>query len=142
MNMLPEILYSKTDIFVPNASEAAVFCPSESDIESQALFFFEKGIPIVIITLGHKGCYVKTDTLCKYIPAPHFHAIDTTGGADAFIAALACYLSDGYPLEKAISIAQYAAGFCVCGQGVTTSLVDRKTLHAYIEQHAPDLLLF
>ncbi len=144
MNVLPDILYQKTDIFIPNKTEAATFCPAKYShcVEDEAEYFYNKGIPTVIITLGHKGCYVHTKHIRRHFPAPNFPAVDTIGGADAFIAALACYLSDGYPLEKAVAIAQYAAGFCVSHRGVTPALVDRETLHADIEQREPDLLLF
>ena len=140
MNELPEELYEKTDIFIPNQAEAETFCPKAKTPEEAAEYFYNKGIPTVIITLGSKGCYLKTREICRHFPAPDFPAADTTGGADAMIAALACYLSDGYPLEKAIPIAQYAAGFCISHQGVTPSLVDRKTLHAYIAKKEPGLL--
>lgn len=140
LNALPDIIYQTTDIFVPNEQEAAAFCPQFSTIEEQANYFYNRGIPVVIITLGHSGCYVRTQHLQKYFPAANFEVVDTTGGADAFICALAVHLSDGYPLEKAIPIAQYAAGFCISQQGVTSALVTKDTLHSYIRIQAPKLL--
>lgn len=140
INTLPEAFFQATDIFVPNKQEAAVFCPQFDTVERQAEYFFEKGIPIVIITLGAEGCYVKTRDLCRYFPAPDFPVVDSTGGADAFISALAAHLSDGYPLEKAVPISQYAAGFCISRQGVVSALADGDTLHAYIAHAEPGLL--
>ena len=140
LSTLPEIFYRTTDIFVPNRQEAAVFCPHIDTVEGQAEYFYSKGMPVVIITLGHEGCYVRAHHLKKFLPAADFSTVDATGGADAFISALAVHLSEGYPLEKAIQIAQYAAGFCISRQGVTTALIDRDTLHAHIGQASPDLL--
>lgn len=137
---LPDIFYHTTDIFVPNRQEAITFCPQIDSVEEQAEYFYSHGMPIVIITLGHDGCYVRTRHLKKHIPAADFMAVDATGGADAFISALAVHLSDGYSLEKAIRIAQYAAGFCVSRQGVTTALIDKDTLYTYIRKTEPELL--
>ena len=137
INALPEIFFRTTDIFIPNKEEAAVFCPQFDTVEKQAEYFFDRGMPVVIITLGPEGCYAKTENMCRYFPAPDFPVIDSTGGADAFISALAAHLSDGYTLETAIQISQYAAGFCISRQGVISALVDKDTLHSYITQAEP-----
>lgn len=140
LKTLPEELIRNIDILVPNRKEASTLCPQCQTIEEQAEYFFHKGIETVIITLGHEGCYLKTAETTKYFPAAKFTSIDTTGGADAFISALAAYLIDGCPLEKAIEIATYAAGFCVSRQGVVPALVDRNTLETHISQREPELL--
>lgn len=134
-------LANYVDIFVPNKIEASILCPNEKNIEKQADYFLKMGIPIVIITLGEQGCYLKTKNLSRYFPASDFIAIDTTGGADAFIATLASYLIMGYQLENAIQIATYAAGFCVSRQGVVPSLIDRNSLENHIRMVNPKLLL-
>lgn len=142
LSTLPEVFYRTTDIFVPNQQEALTFCPHIDTIEGQAEYFYKRGMPVVIITLGHDGCYVRAHHLRKFLPAAEFAAVDATGGADAFISALAVHLSDGYPLENAVQIAQYAAGFCISRQGATNALIDKDTLHAYIGQVEPELLQF
>lgn len=140
LKSIPEQLFQYTDIFIPNRKEAAFLCPSRKSVEEQAEYFFHKGIDTVIITLGEEGCYLKTAQHAQYFPAAGFASIDTTGGADAFISALASYLIEGYTLEQSIRIAAYAAGFCVSRQGVVPALVDKYTLETYIGQLEPDLL--
>jgi ribokinase len=137
---LPADLIKNVDIFVANRSEASIFCTEYQTIEEQAQFFYEKGIETVIITLGREGCYLKNKNSNKYFSAANFNSIDTTGGADAFISGLASYLTKGYPLEKSIEIANYAAGFCISRSGVTPALVDKDTLEAYILMNEPSLL--
>lgn len=137
---LPEELYSMIDIFVPNYKEAAVLCPQYKTYEEQAEYFFRNGIPIVIITLGHKGCFLRTKNITKLFPASDIHAVDTTGGADAFISALVAYLHDGCSLEKAIQIANISAGFCISRQGVSSALIDKNSLELYIAKTNPELL--
>ena len=140
LQTIPDELLALTDIFIPNQKEAATLCPHEDSAEKQAEYFLQKGAAAVIITLGHKGCYLKNKEEAHFFPAENFASIDTTGGADAFICALASYLTEGYPICKAIRIASYAAGFCVSRQGVVSALVDRSTLETYITQHDPSLL--
>lgn len=140
LQTISDELLALTDIFIPNQKEAAALCPHKASTEEQAEYFMKKGAAAVIITLGHKGCYLRTQRENLFFPAENFASIDTTGGADAFICALASYLTEGYPLCKAIRIASFAAGFCVSRQGVVSALVDRSTLETYIAQHDPALL--
>jgi len=140
LKQLPMELLRCTDIFVPNRKEAEILCPFDCPLESQAEYFHTQGIPIVLITLGHEGCFLKTKTLSNYFAASSFDPTDTTGGADAFIAALATYLINGYTLETAVQIANYAAGFCISRRGVVQSLVNKNTLEAYIKRVDPLLL--
>lgn len=137
---MPESLFPLTDIFVPNQKEARLLCPRFSSIEKQAEYFYQKGIPIVIITLGEQGCYLKTSRFADYFSAPEFTSIDTTGGSDAFISALSSYMTNGYSIEKAIRIASYAAGFCISHRGVVPALVEKQTLESYIQKLEPNLL--
>ena len=140
LKLMPKELIPYTDIFIPNRKAAAALCPDHHYIEDQADYFFELGIPVTIITLGHEGCYLRTEHTSRFFPAADVTAIDTTGGADAFISALAVYLTEGLPLEKAIEIATCAASFCVARLGVVPALVDKTTLEAYVSRVHPGLL--
>ena len=74
-------------------------CPQETEVDKQVAFFFSLGCPVVIITLGHRGSYLRTKDMACAFPAAAFPSVDSTGGADAFIA-LASYLTEGCPLKK------------------------------------------
>ena len=65
--------------------------------------------------------------------------MDSTGAADAFIAALAVHLLRGYTLADAVEIASHAAGFCVTKQGVIHALADRAALEQYLLSPHPQL---
>ncbi len=140
LDVLPSALLKKTNIFIPNRKEALLLSPDLESVEEQADYFLSLGPEIVIITLGHNGCYLRTSDISAYFPASEVIAVDTTGGADAFIAAFASYLSEGYPLEKAIRIAQYAAGISVSRQGTSDTLTNRTTLEALIAKKENDLI--
>ena len=60
--------------------------------------------------------------------------MDTTGGADSFISALAVYLSEGRPLLSAIRFAIYASGISVTRYGAQPSLPDRKAVDVYEDE--------
>ena len=140
LKALPTELLANADIFVPNKREATILCPSENTVEKQADYFYRKGCPVIIITLGHQGSYVKTADFSGYFPAADFPSIDSTGGADAFIAAFASYLTEGYPLLNTVKIATHAAGFCISRTGVVPALIDRTSLENHIKMTEPTLL--
>lgn len=137
---IPRELLQYTDIFIPNRKEAASLSPAGLSPEEQAEYFYRQGIDTVIITLGHEGGYLKNNEDAGFFPAADCVAVDSTGGADAFIAALASYLAEGYSLRRAIRIASYAAGICVTRQGVVPALADRSTLETYVKKFESDLI--
>ncbi|MDR1272882.1 MAG: PfkB family carbohydrate kinase [Clostridiales Family XIII bacterium] len=129
---LPDELYRKIDYFMPNAQEASLLS-GEAEPEKQAAFFLKKGVGAVVITLGHVGCYWRSSgSDGRYFPAYEFKAVDTTGGADAFIAAFAVKLADGETAERAIEYAMCAAGFAVSRQGTVPAMIDKTTLELYM----------
>lgn len=134
LRMLPDDLIQNTDIFIPNKNEARLLCPEQTTLEEQADYLLSKGCHTVIITLGNEGCYLKNKTLSLKFPASDFVSLDTTGGADAFISALAAYLTEGYDLCQAIPVASCAAGFCVSRIGVIPALIDKLSLENKIRQ--------
>lgn len=137
---IPPKLYTYLDYFVPNRLEASILCPGETSPEKQAAYFRKQGMENVIITLGHKGCYLDCPEKTGWFKAAPVVSIDSTGGADAFISALAVYLNEGYAITQAIKIATYAAGFCVARHGVTSALIDRHSLESHIKALEPELL--
>lgn len=140
LKKMPDELLSCIDILIINKKEADIFCPQYTSAEKQASYFFQKGIQVVILTLGSNGCYVKDRTHSIAFPAADFPAVDTTGGADSFISAFASYMAEGYPLLSAVQIASYAAGFCISRQGVIPALTDKNTLESHISKIEPGLL--
>lgn len=133
-------LMKMIDYFVPNQKEAALLCPNAVNPEEMANYFLSMGAKTVIITLGEEGCFAKNAQTSFYTDAIPFTPIDTTGAADAFISALAVYLSLDVSLEKSVRIATYAASFCINRQGVVPALIDKNSLELFIKKKEPDLL--
>lgn len=119
------------EYFIPNQKELDVLIPGEKSMEEKADLLWEMGVKNVIVTLGEKGCYLKNEQCSQFFPAADFIPVDTTGGADAFISALAVYLSEGASLIKAIGFATYCAGICVTRQGVQPAMPERTAIDIY-----------
>ena len=127
---LPEAVLSGIDYLVPNEKELYHLLDGEG-IEDRAEKLYSQGVGHVIVTLGHRGCYLKDREHVVYIPAAEFNAVDVTGAADAFIAALAVALNHGNDVVTAICSATYAAGISITRMGVQTALADELTIEAY-----------
>ena len=137
---LSDELLTHTDILIPNRTELNTLCPDFDSLEEQTEYYLDKGVKIIIVTLGTDGCYLRTGDISQYFPAGDFPPVDSTGAADAFIAALAAYLQRGYPIISAIRIATYASGFSISREGVVPALIDTNTLESYINRQEPKLL--
>lgn len=125
--------YQNIDIFIPNRSESLLLS-NKKTVEKAAEYFYAKGIKNVIITLDKDGALLKNEDGLKYYDANEVLVIDTTGGSDAFISALACQLIEGKDLDYAIKVANIAASYCVGKFGASNSLIDFETLERTINQ--------
>ena len=132
-SFLPSKLLKLIDILVPNLDELNEICPGTNSMEEKAEFLLSKGIRTVIVTLGAKGCYIRSRELSCSLPAIDVISVDSSGAGDAFISTLVSYLLYDYDLISAAKIATYAAG-------LSTTRVDRYTLEPYIRRMEPNLL--
>lgn len=138
---IPERILKQVDILVPNERELVELCPERCNNTAEQLkYLLGLGIEAIILTLGERGCIVKTPDWEEPFHASDFPSLDNTGASDAFISALAAYLLYGYTLKEAVRIATYATGFCISREGVVNSLVDRASLEVYIRQRESGLL--
>lgn len=133
---MKESLFGQIAYFIPNEKELKQLIPGDAATEEKAQMLLDKGVKNVIVTLGEKGCYFRNRELERYFPAADFYPVDTTGAADAFIAALAVSLSEGNDILYAISFATYAAGISITRQGVQSGMVDRQGITLYQEEIA------
>lgn len=130
----PKELLNQTAFFVPNQNELEYLLPGDESIPQKADILYSSGCQNVIVTLGHRGCYLKNKDYAMYIPAAPFRAVDTTGAANCFIAAMAVSLSRGESLLYSICYATYAAGISVTQPGIQTSFPDKNQLDIYLDE--------
>lgn len=127
--LLPEISY-----FVPNEKELNLLIPGDMSLEEKAEILRTKGVENVIVTMGARGCYLVNEEYSLHFSGSGFDAIDTTGGADSFISAMAVCLSEGKHIIHAIGFAIYASGITVTRYGVQPALPDRKAVDVYEDE--------
>ena len=118
-------LLSKLYMITPNETEAELITGIPvKDTESAtqaAQNLSNRGVKVVIITLGSKGALLYADGKAKLIPSPRVDAIDTTAAGDVFNGAIAVGLSEGLELEKAVEFACKAAAISVTRMGAQAS---------------------
>jgi ribokinase len=118
-------LLSMLYLITPNETEAELISGIPvKDIESATLAarnLYERGVKVVIITLGSKGALLFTGKDAKLIPSPKVEAIDTTAAGDVFNGAIAVAISEGFELEKAVEFACKAAAISVTRMGAQSS---------------------
>lgn len=129
-----EELYADVSYFIPNENELHLLVPGDMSIEEKAELLRKKGVKNVIVTLGARGCYLANGQVSMYFEGSGFEAVDTTGGADSFISALAVCLSEGKPLVQAVRFAIYASGITVTRYGVQPALPDRRAVDVYEDE--------
>lgn len=134
-NLDPEI-YKFCDIVCPNETEAEVLTgqcvQSIEDAGLAARHLLSLGCRAVIMTLGERGVVYLTADMSKplHIPTTKITPVDTTGAGDAFVGALAFYLSTmpGLGMEESIRRGCAVATISVQASGTQTSYPHRKEL--------------
>lgn len=134
VSSMEEDILRKVDILLANRKEMEKLLPGSASCEEKAQYYLDRGVKHVIITLGHRGCYLRDAEHSVYFPAARVTPVDTTGAGDAFAATLACYLADGWDIKDAIRYATVAAGLSTTRQGVPNSLVDNESIELWMAQ--------
>jgi ribokinase len=133
---IPEELLKMTTVITPNESEAAIITGrdqfTEQDIPAMARELFEKGVQLVILTLGSKGVYMKSEEYEGLLPGFAVKAVDTTAAGDVFNGALAAALAGEMPVRKAIDFAQRAAAISVTRMGAQPSAPSLQEIREYV----------
>lgn len=127
---LPDELLAQLTMITPNETEAEVLTGvkvvDEQSAAQAAAVFHQKGVTIVLITLGAKGVFISHNTLQKIIPGFRVQAKDTTAAGDTFNGALVTALLEQKSLEEAIQFALAAAAISVTRFGAQTSIPSRQ----------------
>ena len=122
---LEDEVLQKISILTPNEIEASMLTGIDvTDMETAKQagnWLLEKGIDIIVITLGSKGALICRKGSFRHITAPDVQAIDTTAAGDVFSGALASCISRDCPIEEAVQFACRAASISVTRLGAQQS---------------------
>lgn len=133
---LPDSLLQKVFLITPNETEAEILTGIRvSDVESArraALWFREKGVQQIVITMGSQGAFVFTDDFQGMVPAYKVKAIDTTAAGDVFNGALTVALSEGKTTADAARFGCAASALAVMRPGAQSSIPTRTEIDAFL----------
>ena len=133
---LPDALLAMVDIITPNETEAEVLtgvAVTDADSAAKAAqALHDKGIAIVMITLGSKGVYISQQGTGKIISGFKVTATDTTAAGDTFNGAFVTGLLEGKAIEDAVVFAHGAAAISVTRFGAQTSIPSRDEVEQFI----------
>ncbi|OED63302.1 ribokinase [Vibrio splendidus ZS-139] len=126
------------DVITPNETEAESLTGIEvMDIESAekaAKAIHSKGLKLVVITLGSKGCLVYDGFEFKRYLSYSANVVDTCGAGDSFNGALAASLSNGISVRDSINYANAFASLAVERKGASSMPEDREVRHRMKQQ--------
>ena len=129
---LTDSLLSKLYMITPNETEAELISGIPvTDTESAILAaknIYNRGVQVVIITMGSKGALLFTGESAVVIPSVKVEAIDTTAAGDVFNGAIAVAIAEGLPLEEAVGFACKAAAISVTRMGAQASAPYREEI--------------
>lgn len=116
-----EAVIKRTYVLMPNLFELRQIT-GENDYVNGAKYLLRKGVKVVAVKLGKKGCYVTNGTEEHTIEAIRVKVVDTTGAGDAFCAGFLYGLLNDKSLLACGKIGNFVASRCVMELGARTSL--------------------
>lgn len=122
-----EPILNRTFVMIPNAKELQILM-KKADYKKNAELLLEKGVKIVAVKLGSKGCYVTDGKESHTIEAFKVKVVDTTGAGDAFCAGFLYGLISGKSLYECGRMGNFVASRCIMKMGARTELPRFKDL--------------
>jgi ribokinase len=132
---LPDGLLSAVTWLTPNETEAQFYAKGTSSNEEMLAMLLRAGVQGVILKRGALGSVLAGyDGVPHYLSAHKVRAVDTTAAGDAFNAAFAVGLMQGYGPVESARFATAAAAISVTRAGAQPSLATRKEMLLALER--------
>lgn len=129
---LSEEILKNLYLITPNETEAELLTGIKVTDQELALKaatqLCQKGVEVVIITMGAAGAFLLENGQSEIIKAPKVEAVDTTAAGDTFNGALVVALSEGKSIRESIAFANRAAAISVTRIGAQSSVPYRKEI--------------
>jgi len=122
-----EPIIKRTFVLMPNLNELELLT-NISDYTKGAEVLLEKGVKLIAVKLGGKGCYVTDGKESHLIESFKVAVVDTTGAGDAFCAGFLYGLISGKNLYQCGRFGNFVASRCIMKIGARTGLPKLKDL--------------
>jgi ribokinase len=116
-----EPIIDKTSVMMPNADEIALLT-GKTDYKAGARLLIDKGVEVLAVKLGSKGCYVIDRDESNLVEPFKVKVVDTTGAGDAFDAGFIYGLLSGKDINEAGKIGNFVASRSITAMGARTGL--------------------
>jgi len=116
-----ESILKKTYVMMPNSGELEKLTGIQEYCRG-ADFLLQKGVKMVAVKLGSRGCYVTDGRESHLIESFKVNVVDTTGAGDAFCAGFLYGLINGRSLSECGRIGNFVASRCVMKMGARLGL--------------------
>jgi ribokinase len=115
------LMIRRAFVLMPNQNELRLLTGT-SDYENGAKILLGKGVKIVAVKLGSRGCYVTDGQESHLIKAFKVRVVDTTGAGDAFCAGFLYGLIRGRSLYECGKLGNFVASRCIMKMGARAGL--------------------
>lgn len=124
-----------SDIVLPGISEGKILTGSD-DPSKIADFYLKEGVKIVVIKLGDKGAFVKTQESSFVVQGFKVeHVVDTVGAGDGFAVGVVSGLRAGLSLKEAVIRGNAIGALAVMSRGDNDGLPNKKQLEMFLKQN-------
>lgn len=134
---LGNALLKHVSVLTPNETEAelltSIKVEDEATAAKAAKALRDRGVGMVIVTLGARGVYVSAAEFEGAVPGYAVKAVDTTAAGDVFNGALAVAMAERRPLAEAVRFANAAAAISVTRLGAQPSAPKRDEIEAKMQ---------
>jgi ribokinase len=120
-------IVERTFVLMPNAGELELLT-GIADYRKGAEAMLRKGVKVVAVKLGSRGCYVTDGRQSYNVEAFKVSVVDTTGAGDAFCAGFLYGLIKHRSLEECGRIGNFVASRCTTKMGARAGLPTLKDL--------------
>lgn len=119
-------LIERSFVVFPNENEVKLLTRKKMKEGSEILI--KKGVSIVAVKLGEKGCYVTDGKENHLVKSYQAEVVDTTGAGDAFCAGFLYGLIRGKDLYTCAKLGNFMASRCITKVGARAGLPTQKDL--------------
>ena len=130
-----DVLLQAVEILVVNETEAETITGrklEDDNVEEMVDLLLSMGPKVVLLTLGDKGCFLKTGDEKYIVPAFKVSPVDTTAAGDTFCGAVAAEYMRGKGWNEILMFATAAAAISVTRMGAQPSIPTQNEVQQFL----------